>query len=143
MATLERIGAAPDGIIIAAMQDGLRELALGAKLDPVFGPVVMIGDGGKYVEALPDIELLLPPFTEAEARDAILRLRIAPILKGVRGEQAADIDALAHAAWRLGALIASAKGKIASLDINPVLLGAAGQGVTILDALVERGTAQP
>jgi acetate---CoA ligase (ADP-forming) len=141
MATLERIGAAPDGIIIAAMQEGLREFALGAKLDPVFGPVVMIGDGGKYVEALPDIELLLPPFTEAEARDAILRLRIAPILKGVRGEKAADIDALAHAAWRLGALIASAKGKIASLDINPVLIGAAGQGVTILDALVERAGA--
>ncbi|HUC67500.1 MAG TPA: acetate--CoA ligase family protein [Stellaceae bacterium] len=138
MATLERIGAAPDGIIIAAMQEGLRELVLGAKLDPVFGPVVMIGDGGKYVEALPDIELLLPPFTEAEARDTILRLRIAPILKGVRGEKAADIDALAHIAWRLGALIASAKGKIASLDINPVLIGAAGQGVTILDALVER-----
>jgi len=56
----------------------------------------------------------------------------------VRGEKAADIDALAHIAWRLGALIASAKGKIASLDINPVLIGAAGQGVTILDALVER-----
>ncbi|HZB92564.1 MAG TPA: acetate--CoA ligase family protein, partial [Stellaceae bacterium] len=122
-AKLDEIGAAFDGIIVAAMEQGLRELALGAKLDPVFGPVVLIGDGGKYVEALPDLELLLPPFRESEAREAILRLRIAPILKGVRGEPPADLEALAHAAWRLGALIASAKGKIASLDINPVLVG--------------------
>ena len=140
MAKLEEIGAAPDGIIVAAMAQGQREFVLGAKLDPVFGPVVMIGDGGKYVEALPDIELLLPPFSEEEARDAILRLRIAPILRGVRGEKPADIDALAHAAWRLGALIAGAKGRIASLDLNPVLAGAAGEGVVVLDALVERAS---
>jgi acetate---CoA ligase (ADP-forming) len=138
LAKLEEMGARPDGIIIAAMAEGLREFVLGAKLDPVFGPVVLIGDGGKYVEALPDVQLLLPPFSEGDARDAILRLRIAPILAGVRGEKPADIDALAHAAWRLGALIAGAKGKIASLDLNPALVGAAGEGVTILDALVER-----
>lgn len=138
LAKLEEIGASPDGIIVAAMAEGRREFVLGAKLDPVFGPVVMIGDGGKYVEALPDIELLLPPFSEAEAKDAILRLRIAPILEGVRGEKPVDIDALAHAAWRLGALIAAAHGRIAALDLNPVLAGAAGQGVVVLDALVER-----
>ena len=137
-AKLEEIDAEPDGIIIAAMAEGQREMVLGARLDPVFGPVVMIGDGGKYVEALPDIELLLPPFSPEDARDAILRLRIAPILKGVRGEAAADIDALARAMLRLGAIIAGAKGRIASIDINPVLVGAAGQGLIIVDALIER-----
>jgi acyl-CoA synthetase (NDP forming) len=111
---------------------------LGAKLDPVFGPVVMIGDGGKYVEALPDIALLLPPFSAADAREAILDLRIAPILRGVRGEPPVDIDALAQAALRLGAIIAGAAGRIASIDVNPLLASAAGQGVVILDALVER-----
>jgi acyl-CoA synthetase (NDP forming) len=138
MAKLQEIGATPDGIIVAAMASGQREFVLGAKLDPVFGPVVMIGDGGKYVEALPDIALLLPPFAAADAREAILGLRIAPILKGVRGEPAVDIDALAQAAVRLGAIIAGADGRIASIDVNPVLARAAGQGVLILDALVER-----
>ena len=140
-AKLEEIDAEPDGIIIAAMAEGQREMVLGARLDPVFGPVVMIGDGGKYVEALPDIELLLPPFSAEEARDAILRLRIAPILNGVRGEAAADIEALARAMLRLGAIIAGARGRIASIDINPVLVGAAGQGLTVVDALIERAAA--
>jgi acetate---CoA ligase (ADP-forming) len=138
MARLEEIGAFADGIIVAAMAVGQREFVLGAKLDPVFGPVVMIGDGGKYVEALPDIALLLPPFSAADAREAILDLRIAPILRGVRGEPPVDIDALAQAALRLGAIIASAAGRIASIDVNPLLASAAGQGVVILDALVER-----
>ena len=141
MAKLDEIEAEPDGIIVASMAEGQREMVLGARLDPVFGPVVMIGDGGKYVEALPDIELLPPPFSQEEARDAILRLRIAPILKGVRGEPAADVEALARAMLRLGAIIAGAHGKLAAIDLNPVLVGAAGQGLTILDALIERAGA--
>jgi acyl-CoA synthetase (NDP forming) len=138
MAKLDEVGATPDGIIVAAMAAGRREFVLGAKLDPVFGPVVMIGDGGKYVEALPDVALLLPPFAAADAREAILGLRIAPILNGVRGEPPIDIDALAQAALQLGAIIAGADGRIASIDVNPMLAGAAGQGAVILDALVER-----
>jgi acyl-CoA synthetase (NDP forming) len=138
MATLQQIGAAPDGIIVAAMAEGRREFVLGARIDPVFGPVVMVGDGGKYVEALPDVAVLLPPFSPAEARAALEGLRIAPILKGVRGEPPLDIEALAAAAVRLGALIAAAGNKIASIDLNPVMVGPAGQGITILDALVER-----
>ena len=141
LAKLEEIDAEPDGIIIAAMAQGQRELVLGARLDPVFGPVVIVGDGGKYVEALPDIELLLPPFSLEEARDAILRLRIAPILKGVRGEAAADVEGLARTMLRLAAIIAGAGGRIASIDLNPVLVGAAGQGLTIVDALIERAGA--
>jgi len=139
-AQLEAMGAASDGIIIAAMAEAQREFVLGAKLDPVFGPVVMIGDGGKYVEALPDVVLLLPPFSRGDAEEAIGRLRIAPILRGVRGEPAADVPALAEAALRLATIIAHAKGKIASIDLNPVMVGAAGQGAVVVDALVERAT---
>ncbi|HYM01525.1 MAG TPA: acetate--CoA ligase family protein [Stellaceae bacterium] len=138
MAKLDQMGASPDGVIVAAMVQGRREFVLGARLDPTFGPVVMIGDGGKYVEALPDITLLLPPFSQGEARAAIERLRIGPILKGVRGEPPLDIDALAHAALRLAAIIASAQGGIASIDLNPVMVSEAGRGITVLDALVER-----
>ena len=139
-AKLEAMGAAADGIIIAAMVEAQREFVLGARLDPVFGPVVMIGDGGKYVEALPDVVLLLPPFSRGDAAEAIGRLRIAPILAGVRGEPAADVAALAEAALRLATIIAHAKGKIAAIDLNPVMVGAAGQGAVVVDALVERAT---
>jgi len=139
-AKLEAMGAASDGIIIAAMAEAQREFVVGAKLDPIFGPVVMIGDGGKYVEALPDVVLLLPPFSRGDAAEAIGRLRIAPILAGVRGEPAADVAALAEAALRLATIIAHAKGKIAAIDLNPVMVGAAGQGAVVVDALVERAT---
>jgi hypothetical protein len=108
MAKLDAIDAAADGVIVAAMATGRREFVLGAKLDPVFGPVVMLGDGGKYIEALPDVSLLLPPFSKAEALAALRRLRIAPILAGVRGEPALDVDALAEAALRLAQIIIGA-----------------------------------
>jgi acetate---CoA ligase (ADP-forming) len=138
MAKLDEIGAAPDGVIIAAMAEGAREFVLGARVDPVFGPVVMIGDGGKYVEALPDIALLLPPFSLGEVHAALARLRVAPLFKGARGEGALDVDALAHAALRLAAIIAAARSEIASIDLNPVMVAAKGRGITIVDALVER-----
>jgi acyl-CoA synthetase (NDP forming) len=138
MAKLEEIGAAPDGVLVAAMAEGAREFVLGARVDPTFGPVVMIGDGGKYVEALPDIALLLPPFSLAEVRAALGGLRIAPLFKGVRGEPALDIDALAEATLRLGAIIAAGMASIASIDLNPVMVGAQSRGITIVDALIER-----
>jgi acetate---CoA ligase (ADP-forming) len=104
----------------------------------VFGPVVMLGDGGKYIEALPDVSLLLPPFAKTEALAALKRLRIAPILAGVRGEPALDVDALAEAALRLAAIITGARGQIAAIDLHPVMVSAHGQGITVLDALIER-----
>jgi acetate---CoA ligase (ADP-forming) len=138
MAKLDAIDAEPDGVIVAAMAVGQREFVLGARMDPVFGPVVMLGDGGKYIEALPDVSLLLPPFSKDEALAALRRLRIAPILKGVRGEPALDVAALAEAALKLARIIAGAHAKIAAIDLNPVMVGAAGQGITVLDALIER-----
>lgn len=137
-AKLEEIGAAPDGIIVAAMTTGRREFVLGARIDPVFGPVVMVGDGGKYVEAMPDIALLLPPFSAEDVIEALSRLRIAPLLRGVRGEPPLDAAAVAVAAIRLGGLIAAARDRIASIDLNPVMVGAEGQGIIVVDALVER-----
>src|SRR5262249_41794660 len=138
MAKLDEIGAAPDGIVVAAMAEGAREFVLGARVDPIFGPVVMVGDGGKYIEALPDIALLLPPFSFAEVHAALAGLRIAPLFKGVRGDPARDIDALAQAARRLGAIIAASKDEIASIDLNPVMVAVQGRGIIIVDALVER-----
>jgi acyl-CoA synthetase (NDP forming) len=135
---LASMKAARDGVIVAAMRKARRELMVGARVDPVFGPIVLIGDGGKYVEALKDFAILVPPFDASEVRSALRSLRIAPILDGVRGERALDLDAVASVAIGVGRLICAAKGRIASIDLNPVMVGAAGEGAVVVDALIER-----
>jgi acyl-CoA synthetase (NDP forming) len=126
-----------DGIIVAAMVKGQRELALGARVDARFGPVVMVGDGGKYVEALKDFALLIPPFDTDEVIEALDRLHIAPVLHGVRGEPALDLEAVAAIAVRLGEMMQAGQGRIASIDLNPVMVKAKGEGAVVADALVE------
>ena len=125
-----------DGVIVARMASGRRELMIGAHVDAVFGPVVLIGDGGKFVEALPDTQVLLPPFDTDDVRRALARLRIAPLLAGVRDEPALDVDAFAAATVAVGALMQQPLPRIASLDLNPVLVGARGEGCMALDAVV-------
>jgi len=134
---LASIKARFDGVVVARMARKGRELALGARIDPQFGPVVMIGDGGIYLEALKDFVLLLPPFDSAEARAALGRLRIAPLLAGVRGEAPRDCDAVAGMAVRLGAAIVAWQDAVASIDINPVIVHAEGEGAVALDGLIE------
>jgi acyl-CoA synthetase (NDP forming) len=136
---LARLGAARDGVIVAAMRKLRREFMVGARVDPVFGPVVIVGDGGKYVEALKDFAVLVPPFDAAGVREALAGLRIAPLIGGVRGEPPLDVDALAAVAVGVGRLIRAAGGTIASVDLNPVMVGAVGEGALVVDALIERG----
>ncbi len=135
---LGTMGARRDGVLVAAMRRGLHEFMVGAKIDPVFGPVVLVGDGGRYVEALGDVAVLVPPFDVDEALATLGRLRIAPLYAGVRGEPAWDMRALAEIAIGIGRLVRDADGLIASLDVNPVIVGAVGEGAVIVDALVER-----
>lgn len=137
-ATLAALGAAQEGVLVAAMHKGRHEFMVGARIDPVFGPVVVVGDGGTYVEALPDVAVLLPPFDTAEVKAALNTLRIAPLLGGVRGEPPLDVEALAAVVVAVGRLIVAGAGSIASIDVNPVMVGAAGEGAMVVDALVER-----
>ena len=132
---LESRGLAFDGVIVAAMTSGRRELMIGAHVDPMFGPVVVFGDGGKYVEVLPDAAMLLPPFTRADVLDALSTLRVAPLLGGVRGEPAMDLTAFADAVVTVGQLMLDKDQPIMSLDINPVMIGADGAGCVALDAV--------
>ncbi|MFA7504955.1 MAG: acetate--CoA ligase family protein [Burkholderiaceae bacterium] len=137
-AKLADMGASRDGVLVAAMRRGRHEFMVGARVDPIFGPVVLVGDGGRNVEALGDVVVLVPPFDVAEVLAALDRLRIAPLYAGVRGDPAWDMTALAGIAVTVGRLIRDADGAIASLDINPVIVGAVGEGAVIVDALVER-----
>jgi acyl-CoA synthetase (NDP forming) len=136
---IRKHGARFDGVIIAAMAGGRREIMIGAHRDPVFGPVVAVGDGGKYVEIFRDTTLLLPPFSLDDAREALGKLRIAPLFAGVRGEPPMDVDALCDAVVKIGELMLDPAAKVMSLDLNPVLLDSAGKGCVVVDAVVFQG----
>jgi acyl-CoA synthetase (NDP forming) len=135
-ASLKRHGARFDGAIVARIARGRRELMIGARVDPVFGPVVLLGDGGKYVEAMPDVQVLISPFTTADVKTALAKLRIAPLLAGVRGEPALDVEAFSEAAIAVCRLMMKPASKVVNLDLNPVLVGAKGEGCVALDAVV-------
>jgi succinyl-CoA synthetase beta subunit len=126
------------GVIVAEQVKGQRELMIGARVDPVFGPVVLVGDGGKYVEAMPDLQVLMAPFSAADVERALGRLRIAPLLAGVRGEPPLDVHAFCQSAMAVGQLMADEKSGISQLDINPVMVGSLGQGCVCLDAVIYR-----
>ncbi|ARJ07680.1 pimeloyl-CoA synthetase [Cnuibacter physcomitrellae] len=144
IAILDGEGVATDGVIIAEMVKGRHEGMLGARHDPVFGPVVMVGAGGIYVESMPDVRLLLPPFSFEEAKAAIGELRIAAVLGGVRGAPAVDVDAWAEAAVRLGEAMLDPALGIRELDVNPLMLLEAvdGRGGAVaVDGVVVRSAA--
>jgi acyl-CoA synthetase (NDP forming) len=129
------LGAWFDGVIVARKAPKARELALGARLDPQFGPVVLVGDGGLYLEALRDFRLLLPPFSEREVIDRLGELRVAPLLHGVRGEAPCDLAAFAGMVVRLGDAMLRWEGRVGLIDINPVAVFETG--AVALDALAE------
>lgn len=132
------MGISFDGVIIAQRVKGRREFALGVRQDPVFGTVVMVGDGGKYVEALRDFVVLLHPFSEADVVARLKQLRIAPILAGTRGEPPVDLDVVARTAVQLGKLAAINQQTLASIDLNPLIACEAGAGGWAVDAVIER-----
>jgi acyl-CoA synthetase (NDP forming) len=134
---VRKLGGRFDGVIVARKARRGKELALGARLDPHFGPVVLVGDGGVYLEALRDFRLLLPPFGEQEVLEKLNELRVAPLLREQRGEPARDTAAFATMAVRLGEALLRWNGAVASVDVNPVILFETGAGAVAVDGLVE------
>ncbi|HYL90960.1 MAG TPA: acetate--CoA ligase family protein [Burkholderiales bacterium] len=136
------MGARFEGVVVARRARGGRELALGARIDANFGPLVLVGDGGIYLEALKDFRLLMPPFSEEEALAKIGELHVAPLLRAQRGQPARDVRAYARMAVKLGEALVAWNGAVTSVDINPVMVFETG--VLSLDALVERaGDGEP
>jgi acetyltransferase len=113
-----------DGIQVQRQMTGV-ELLLGIHRDPEFGPVVVVGQGGIYTEVFRDVAREPAPLTRADAGRMIDGLRIAPLLRGVRGQPAVDRDALLDALLALSD-VAVAHPEITELDLNPVLASPAG-----------------
>jgi len=129
--------AAPlDGVLVQAMVTGGTEMVVGLHHDPQFGPVVMVGLGGIFVEVLEDVAFGAVPLTRGDAEDMLASLRGARILDGVRGRPRADRAALVDVLLAVSRLGAEAGGAIAELDLNPVVVLPEGRGAVALDALV-------
>jgi acyl-CoA synthetase (NDP forming) len=131
-------GAAVDGFVVQRQARGTLELALGVKVDPIFGPIVLVGSGGVLIEVLRDFRLLLPPIDAAAAEEALRSLRIGPLWDGLRGSAAMDLPAAVELLQRLGEAARALGAVVREIDLNPVLVGRRGEGVTVLDALIRR-----
>ncbi len=123
------------GVLIVEMVKGGKEMIIGSKLEPGFGPVIMLGMGGIYVEILKDVTFRLAPVTDKEANDMISSIKTQKLLKGVRGEKPSDINKLSECIQRLSQLVTDFK-EIKELDMNPVLVMEKGKGCKILDVRI-------
>jgi acyl-CoA synthetase (NDP forming) len=129
--------AAPDatisGFLIQEMvQDGI-EVIVGARNDPLYGPMILIGTGGIFVELLKDSALRLLPAGEDDVRAMIAELKLAPLLAGFRGKPAGDVDALVTAVCALSEMFLAHRHLLSDLEINPLLVLPKGRGVCAVD----------
>jgi acetyl coenzyme A synthetase (ADP forming)-like protein len=109
-----------EGVLVQRFASGGRETIIGMSSDPSFGPILMFGLGGIYVEALRDVAFSLAPISEVDAREMLSSIRGARLLDEVRGEAGADRDALVDAIQRLSQLVVDHP-DIAEFDVNPFL----------------------
>jgi acetyltransferase len=126
-----------EGMVVQPMAGKGVEMILGVKRDPLFGPVVLCGFGGLLVEVLEDVAVGIPPLSRDQAHDMIKRLRGYAILGGVRGQPAADVEALCSTVVGLSRLASSLGDQLTGLDINPLIVLPKGDGVVAVDALVQ------
>ncbi|MEQ9563765.1 MAG: acetate--CoA ligase family protein [Woeseiaceae bacterium] len=128
---LDRIGAR---VLVSPMANPGVEMILGARRDPQFGPVVILGFGGTLAEILKDVTFALPPFDAAHARRCIDGLRLRELLNGVRGKDAVDIDAFCSMAAMFSSMVYALRDELQEVDVNPVIVGK--DRCTAVDALV-------
>ncbi|MCY1516123.1 Protein lysine acetyltransferase Pat [compost metagenome] len=130
-----------DGVLVAPMAPKGVECIAGVHCDPVFGPVVMFGLGGVFVEVLKDVSFRLAPFGRDEALAMIREIKGYALLQGARGAPPCDIGALADALAALSRFAHARRADFSSVEINPLLALPDGQGALALDAVVIRSGA--
>ena len=123
------------GIQVSEMAPAGVELIVGARKDPAFGPTIMFGMGGIYVEVLKDVTFRAVPFSRAEAIEMMKEIRAYPLLLGVRGEERKDIESVLDTIIRLGTVIQRCDG-ISDIEVNPLMAYEQGQGAKAVDIRV-------
>ncbi len=123
------------GMIVRGMIPAGHEVILGAKRDAVFGPTLMFGLGGLFVEIFRDVTFALAPISAATASRMVHGIKALPLLEGARGSIVADIASIEQALCRLGQLVTDLP-RILEMDINPLIVGSAEQGNAVADVRI-------
>jgi acetate---CoA ligase (ADP-forming) len=128
-----RPGLVLDGVLVEAMAKPCLEMVVGGRRDPDWGPVVMVGLGGIWVEALDDVRLMAPDLPREAIAGEIAQLKAAGLLQGARGRPAADTEAVVDTVQKVGALLRGCPA-VTEIDINPLVIYP--NGVLALDVLL-------
>ncbi|MGE0243002.1 MAG: acetate--CoA ligase family protein [Nitrososphaeraceae archaeon] len=123
------------GVLVQEMISSAKETILGAKRDPLFGPLIMFGLGGIYVEILKDVTFRLAPIDEDMANEMVNSIKTINLLKGARGEKESDIDGIVESIQRLSQLVSDFP-EIEEFDMNPLLVLEKGNGVRAVDVRI-------
>ncbi|MGB0555199.1 MAG: acetate--CoA ligase family protein, partial [Alphaproteobacteria bacterium] len=129
-------GADIRGVLVQPMANKGQEVILGINRDPSFGPMLMVGMGGVFVEIMKDVAFAPAPLTADDAHALLDKLKGRKLLDGVRGEPAADVATLVELMVNLSRFAADFANNIQEIDLNPVLVHSEGDGVTVVDALI-------
>lgn len=124
-----------DGVLVQPYTEG-EETILGMDVDRQFGPVVLFGLGGIFVEIFEDVSLRLPPIDDETAMSMIEDLQGEDLLKGARGQSPRDVGALVDAITSFSEFVEAVDPYVAEVDLNPLIVHEAGDGVVAVDALV-------
>jgi acetyl coenzyme A synthetase (ADP forming)-like protein len=126
----------PEGVLLQEFVSGGHEILIGMVEDPNFGPLVVFGLGGVFVELIGDVAFRIHPLTDLDVDEMIASVKSARLLEGYRGGEAGDIDAVKEALLRVSALIEDIP-EMAEMDMNPVKVGIPGDGVRVVDARIK------
>ncbi len=143
MANAKRVVPPPhiNGVLVQPMVPQGVEMVVGARIDPLFGPLIVVGLGGILVEVLHDTALAPAPVTQEDARALLRQLKGEKLLHGFRGAPAVDLDKLADVICRISRFAADHRGAIAELDVNPLIC--AGERIIAVDALIIPAATRP
>ena len=130
-----------EGVYLERMVSKGREVILGMTRDPQFGPMLMFGLGGIFVEVMQDVSFNLAPITSAEAMSMLMGTRSYKLLEGFRGQAKVDITVIAEALQRISQLVTDFP-QIAELDINPFMVGGPGEESVVADARIQLAPAR-
>jgi len=131
-------GANISGILVQEMVKDKKETIIGISEDPQFGPMIMFGLGGIYVEVLKDVSFRIAPISEKIAREMIGEIKTIKLLKGTRGEKPSDIESIIDVLLRMSQLVTDFP-EIMEMDINPLFVMKRGEGSIAGDARIRIG----
>ena len=123
-------------VLVQKMVTGGREVILGMTRDPNFGPLMMFGLGGVYVEVMQDVSVKIHPLTDVDAESMVRRIKGFPLLAGARGEKAVDVKRIEECLLRLSRLVSDFESDIAEMDVNPFIVTDRPETSMVVDARI-------